>query len=59
VSVVPFVPSDYGVKITAPLVFCTKAKQRAILRSLVSEGMKGAEIHRQLAAKYGQNYLPQ
>jgi hypothetical protein len=29
------------------------------VRLLVPEGMKEAEIHRQLAAKYGQNYLPQ
>jgi hypothetical protein len=26
---------------------------------LLSEGMKGGDIHRQLAAKYGQNCLPQ
>jgi hypothetical protein len=39
------VSSERDVKITALLEFCTKDKQRAIVRILVSEGMKGAEIH--------------
>jgi hypothetical protein len=54
-----FVPNEHGVKMTAPLEVCTKDEQRAIVRFLVSRGMKGAEVHRQLAAKYGQNCLPQ
>jgi hypothetical protein len=55
----PFVPSDHGVKVIAPLEFCTKDKQHATVRFFVSEGMSGTEVHRQLAAKYGQNGLPQ
>jgi hypothetical protein len=55
----PFVPSEHGVKMTAPIEDCIKDKQHAIIRFLVSKGMKGAEIHRQLAAKYGENCLPQ
>jgi hypothetical protein len=55
----PFVPSEHDVKITAPQEICTKDKQHAVVRFLVSEGMKEAEIHRQMAAKYGQNCLPQ
>jgi hypothetical protein len=37
---------------TAPLEVCTKDKQYAIVRFFVCKGVKGAEIHRQLAAKY-------
>jgi hypothetical protein len=44
---------------TAPLEVCTNDKQNAIAHFLVSEERKGAEIHQQLAAKYGQNCLPQ
>jgi hypothetical protein len=55
----PFVPSEQGVKVTVPPEVCTKDKQHALARFLVCEGMKEAEIHRQLAAKYGQNCLPQ
>jgi hypothetical protein len=47
-----FVPNEHGVKMVAPLQFCTKDKQHVIVRLLVSEGMKGAEIHRHSAAKY-------
>jgi hypothetical protein len=43
----------------AVLEVCTKDKQHVVVGFLVSEGMKGAEIHRQLAAKFGQNCLPQ
>jgi hypothetical protein len=42
-----------------PLEVCTKDKQHAVVSFLVSEGMKGAEIHRKFAAKYGQNCSPQ
>jgi hypothetical protein len=42
----PFVPSEHGVKMIAPLEVCTKDKQHAVAHFLVSEGMKGAEIHR-------------
>jgi hypothetical protein len=55
----PFVPNEHGVMMIASLEVCTKYKQHAIVHFLVSEGMKRAEIHRQLAAKYGQNCLPQ
>jgi hypothetical protein len=41
----PFVRSEHGVKMTAPLEVCTKDKQHAIVRLLDSEGMKGAAIH--------------
>jgi hypothetical protein len=56
-----FAPSESGVNMAAPLEVCTKDKQRAAmrLRFLASEVMKGAEIHRQLAVKCGQNCLPQ
>jgi hypothetical protein len=52
-------PSEHGVKMTASLEVCTKDKQHEIVRFLVSKGMTEAEIHRQLAAKYGQNCSPQ
>jgi hypothetical protein len=58
-SISPFVSSDRGVKTIAPLEVCTKNKKRGTVRFLVSKGMKGAEIHRQLATKYGQNCLQQ
>jgi hypothetical protein len=44
---------------TAPLDVFTKDKQHAVVQFLVSEGMKEAEIHQQLAAKYRQKCLPQ
>jgi hypothetical protein len=44
---------------TAALEVCIKEKQHAILHFLLSEGMKEAEIHQQLAPKYGQNSLLQ
>jgi hypothetical protein len=40
----PFVPSEHDATMTAPLEVCTKDKQRAVERFLVSEGMKWAEI---------------
>jgi hypothetical protein len=43
----------------APPEAGTKDKQHAEVHLLVSEGMKGVEIQRQLAAKFGQNCLPQ
>jgi hypothetical protein len=55
----PFVPSEHGVKMTAPQEVYTKDTQHAIVRFLVPKGMKGAEIHRQLSAKYRQNCFPQ
>jgi hypothetical protein len=55
----PFVPSEHGATTIAPLEICTKDKQHAVERFLVSEGMKGAEIHRQLADEYRQNCLAQ
>jgi hypothetical protein len=57
-SVFRFLPSEHGVKMTAPLYICTRDKQHAVVLFLASEGMKGAEIHQQLALKYGQNCLP-
>jgi hypothetical protein len=56
---IPFVPSEHGVKMTAPLEVCTKDMHRAVVRCLASEAMKRVEIHRQLAAKNGQNCSPQ
>jgi hypothetical protein len=44
-SCFPFVPSKHGINMTVPLEVCTKNKQHAMVYSLVSEGMKGAEIH--------------
>jgi hypothetical protein len=44
------VPSVRGVKMSASLKVAT-------VRLLVFEGMKGAEIHRQVATKYGHTYL--
>jgi hypothetical protein len=58
-SCIPFVLSEHDVKMTAALEVCTKDKKHATVRFLVYEGMKRAEIHRQLVAKYGQNCLPQ
>jgi hypothetical protein len=40
----PFMPSEHGVKMTAPPEVCTKDKH-AIVHFLVSEGMEGADIH--------------
>jgi hypothetical protein len=42
------VASEHGVKTVVPLEVCTKDKQHAVERFLVSKGMKGAEMHRQL-----------
>jgi hypothetical protein len=53
------VSSEHGVKMTAALEVCTKDKQHPTVRLLASEGTKGAEIHRELAADYGQNCLSQ
>jgi hypothetical protein len=44
---------------TAPLKFCSKDKQHAIPRLLLSEKTKEAEFRCQLTAKHGQNCLPQ
>jgi hypothetical protein len=46
----PFVPSGYGVKVTAPLEVFNMEKQHAVVLFLVSEGMEMAEAG-QLAAK--------
>jgi hypothetical protein len=43
----------------APLSICTKDDQRSVIRSLWSEGVSGAEIHRRLSAQYGNSVLPQ
>jgi hypothetical protein len=48
----PFVPSECGVKVTAALKTATWAV-------LVVRRGAGAEIHRQLAARCGQNCSPQ
>jgi hypothetical protein len=51
---IPFVPSERGIKMTAPLDVSTKDKQRAIVcLFLMSEQMKKPEIHRQLFASLG------
>jgi hypothetical protein len=52
-------PSEHDVKITAPPEVCTKDKQHAIVHFFMSEGMEGAEVHQSLAAKNGQNCLPE
>jgi hypothetical protein len=51
--------SEHDVKMTAAPEVCAKYKQQAPVHFLVSVGMKGAESHRQLVAKYGQSCLPQ
>lgn len=53
----PFMLRAHVIKMTVPLEVCTKDKQYVVMS--VSEGIKGAEIHQQLAAKYELNNLPQ
>ncbi|GBL60540.1 hypothetical protein AVEN_161310-1 [Araneus ventricosus] len=39
----------------APLEIRTKDEQRAVIRFLRSEGVKGSEIHRRLSSQYGES----
>jgi hypothetical protein len=55
----PFVPSEHGAKVIAVLEVCTATSNMQLCVFFVSEGMKGAEIHRKLAEKYRQYCLPQ
>ena len=41
----------------APLAQCTREEQCAVVQFLWSEGSLGAEIHKRLLAKYGDNAL--
>jgi hypothetical protein len=42
------VPSEQGVKMTVPLEVYAKDKEHVTVRLLVSEGMEGAKVHRQV-----------
>jgi hypothetical protein len=48
-----------GINMAGPLSVSTKEEQRAVIRFLWAEGVPGAEIHRRLAAQYGNSALPQ
>jgi hypothetical protein len=43
---------------SARLSFCTKEKQRSVVRFLWEEGVKGADILTRSCAQYGDNALP-
>jgi hypothetical protein len=45
-------------KIAAPLSVCTEEEQRAVIRTLWSGGVPGAETHRRFSAQYGGSTLP-
>jgi len=52
------VSSYSAVNMSARLSVCTKEEQRSVVRFLLAEGVKGAEIHARLCTQYGDSELP-